>query len=283
MKKKYNSDLEQIDAAWNKLEPLLDDEVVIKKNRLNIYFNLKTLAAAAVVLLVTTIGVLFIRDSKSTLNYSTKYGQTAKIVLPDSSVVFLNGNSSLSIPKHWKESGDREVRINGEVYFSVKHTKTNQRFFVRMDDGSAVQVLGTEFNVSKRRSGTRVVLSSGKIEFHMNNGKGTPEGIVKMKPGDLVEYQSQDHTYHKKVVDPELYTSWRSSRIIFEKTKLREVLRQIQDTYGLKVKVEKPELLDMSVSGSAPTQNIDLLINGLSEIFHLDLIKKGDTLIVTKN
>lgn len=284
MKKKYNSDLEQIDAAWNKLEPLLDDDLAMEKKRWpGMVFKLKNLAAAAVLLMVAATGILFMRDYRSSLTYSTKYGQTTRVVLPDSSVVFLNGNSRLSFAKHWAGSGDREVNIDGEAYFSVKHTKTHQRFFVRMDDGSSVQVLGTEFNVSKRRSDTRVVLSSGKIEFQMKAKGGTNSGVVKMKPGDLVEYQSQKHTYTKKIVDPEVYTSWKSARLIFEKTQLREVLTQIQDTYGLKIKVQKPELLDMSVSGSAPTQNIDLLIKGLSEIFHLDLTKKGDTLIVTKN
>lgn len=282
MKKKYNQDLKQIDAAWKKLEPLLEGGIETANKKKLFLSGSKFLAAAAVFVLVTTIGILFIKDYRSMLVYSTKYGETSKVILPDSSVILLNGNTSLSYRKHWSDTGDREVTINGEAYFSIKHTKTNQKFFVRMDDHSSVEVLGTEFNVSKRKEETMVVLNSGKIKFHMNSDeKGS--GIVTMKPGDLVAFQSQKRTYTKKVVDPEIYSSWKSSRLVFEKTKLKDVLRLLHDTYGLTIIVEKPALLNMRISGSAPTQNIDQLITGLSEIFHLDFKKNGDTLMVTSN
>lgn len=283
MKKKYKNDLERIDAAWEKLEPLLEEDIQIQPERKHILFSPKLLAAAAVLLLVAAAGILFLKDYNRMLNYSTKYGETARIVLPDSSVVLLNGNTRLSFPKHWPSRGDREVNIDGEAYFSVKHTKTDQKFFVRMNDHSSVQVLGTEFNVSKRKEETRVVLSSGKIALRMETPNPGQEKVITMKPGDLVEYQTAKHTYTRKVVDPEMYSSWKSSTLVFEKTTLKEVLQQLHNTYGLNIQVEKPELMNMSVSGSAPTQNIDLLIKGLSEIFHLELIRKGDTLIVTSN
>jgi hypothetical protein len=37
----------------------------------------------------------------------------------------------------------------------------------------------------------------------------------------------------------------------------------------------------MKVSGSAPSHNIDILVKGLSEIFELNLIVKGDSLFVS--
>jgi ferric-dicitrate binding protein FerR (iron transport regulator) len=283
MKKKYTNDLERIDAAWKKLEPLLEEDTQIQPERKLTLFSPKMLAAAAVLLLVAAAGILFLKDDHRMISYTTKYGETARIVLPDSSVVLLNGNTRLSFRKHWPSNGDREVHIDGEAYFSVKHTKTDQKFFVRMNDHSSVQVLGTEFNVSKRKEETRVVLNSGKIALRMETADPAREKVITMKPGDLVEYQSARYTYVKKVVDPEMYSSWKSSRLIFEKTRLKEVLQQLHNTYGLNIQVEKPELMNMSVSGSAPTQNIDLLIKGLSEIFHLELIRKGDTLIVTSN
>ncbi|HWW39479.1 FecR family protein [Pedobacter sp.] len=283
MKKKYKNDLERIDAAWKKLEPLLEEDIQIQPERKFTLFSPKLLAAAAVLLLVAAAGILFLKDYHRMISYTTKYGETARIVLPDSSVVLLNGNTRLSFRKHWSSSGDREVNMDGEAYFSVKHTKTDQKFFVRMNDHSSVQVLGTEFNVSKRKEETRVVLNSGKIALRMETADPAREKVITMKPGDLVEYQPAQHTYIKKVVDPEMYSSWKSSRLVFEKTRLKEVLQQLHNTYGLNIQVEKPELMNMSVSGSAPTQNIDLLIKGLSEIFHLELIRKGDTLIVTSN
>jgi len=280
MTKKYKTELEQVDAAWNKLEPMLEENTPARGRLRMLFSSHKFIAAAAILIVITTLGLL-LKDYNSDIIYNTKYGETARITLPDHSVIFLNGNTRLSYPKNWPERGDREVKIKGEAYFSIKHTKTDQKFFVRMDGGMSVEVLGTQFNVSNRKQQTNVVLSSGKIRFHMDESSNTPNDTVTMKPGELVAYQPGSSTYTKKAVDPTIYSSWKSSRLEFDKTELQDVLLTLQNTYGLKIKVEKPELMHMRVSGSAPTQNIDLLIKGLSEIFHLELTKKGDTLIVT--
>lgn len=280
MKKEVNeSDLARIDAAWEKLEPLLDEK---PKG----FFNLKpsmvkALASAAVVILVSAVVLLTFRNNNKEVQFVTKYGQTLKVVLPDSSTVFLNGNSKLSYTNNWNNTSDREVNVDGEAYFSVKHTKNHQKFFVRMADNLSIEVLGTEFNVTKRDKNARVVLNSGKIDFHMDNLKAGND-VVAMKPGDLIEYQDKNQSYTKQQVDPTTYSSWKNNRIIFNKTKIVDVLQNLQYTYGLKVKVEDEKMLDMLVSGSAPTNNIQTLVDALSETFNVNFTLKGDSILLKK-
>ncbi len=280
MKKEVNqSDLAKIDAAWKKLEPLLDEK---PKG----FFNLKpsaikALVSAAVVILVSTVALLIFRAKNKEIQLVTKYGQTLKVILPDGSTVFLNGNSRLSYISNWDNTSNREVEIDGEAYFSVKHTKNHQKFFVRMSDNLSIEVLGTEFNVTKRDKNTRVVLNSGKIDFHMDNLK-TGNDVVAMKPGDLIEYQDKNQSYTKKQVDPATYSSWKNNRIIFNKTKIVDVLQNLQYTYGLKIKVEDEKMLGMLVSGSAPTNNIQALVDALSETFNVNFILKGDSILLKK-
>ena len=156
MKKEIkNSDLERINAAWNKLEPLMDEAP--KQNfKLKLLF-IKKLAIAASLILISSIVLILFIAKKEQVQFITKYGQTLKIVLPDSSTVYLNGNSKLSYINNWDNNSDREVKVDGEAYFSVKHTKSNQKFFVRMADNLSVEVLGTEFNITKRGKNTQVV------------------------------------------------------------------------------------------------------------------------------
>lgn len=280
MKKEVNeSDLARIDAAWEKLEPLLDE----KPKR---FFNLKpsmvkALASAAVVILVSAVVLLTFRNNNKEIQFVTKYGQTLEVVLPDSSTVFLNGNSKLSYTNNWDNTSNREVKIDGEAYFSVKHTKNHQKFFVRMADNLSIEVLGTEFNVTKRDKNARVVLNSGKIDFHMDNLKAGND-VVAMKPGDLIEYQDKNQSYTKQQVDPASYSSWKNNRIIFNKTKIVDVLQNLQYTYGLKVKVEDEKMLNMLVSGSAPTNNIQSLVDALSETFNVNFTLKGDSILLKK-
>ncbi|WP_081675043.1 FecR family protein [Daejeonella oryzae] len=278
MNRKHKSDRERVDAAWNKLEPLLEDRDILPVRSVR-YKHL--VAAAAILLFLSIGGAVFMNNYFKEVSYTTQYGQTQTLFLPDSSEVTLNGNSTLSYRKSGFGSGDRSVTLKGEAYFSVRHTKSDQKFFVKTANRSSVEVLGTEFNVFTRGEGTKVILNSGKIRFTPDEQKDNKDESFIMKPGDLIEYKSNTNMLIKKVVDPQVHSSWRTSRLIFDKTSLREIAQIINDTYGLHVKTQDPQLLNMKVSGSAPTQNIDMLIKGLSEIFDLELIKKGDTLIIS--
>lgn len=271
-----NNDLERINAAWNKLEPLMDE---MPKHNFKIKPFIKRFAIAAALILISSTVLLLFKAKNEQVQFTTKYGQTLKVVLPDSSTVYLNGNSSLNYVNNWDNNSDREVNIEGEAYFSVKHTKSNQKFFVRMADNLSVEVLGTEFNITKRDKNTRVVLSSGKIDFHMDNLK-TGNDVIQMKPGDLIEYQNNSQSYIKQKVDPATYSSWKNNRIIFNKTKIIDVLQNLHYTYGLKVKIEDEKMLNMRVSGSAPTNNIHSLVDALSETFNVNFVLKGDSILL---
>jgi ferric-dicitrate binding protein FerR (iron transport regulator) len=272
-------DLEQVDRAWNKLEPLLEEQSSSKL--FQFISSSKLYAIAAILFLVTTSSILFYSIYFKELTYTTKFGETKKLILPDQSVVYLNGNSKLSYNKHWLNSQDRVVKVEGEAFFSVQHTQNNQKFFVRMTNHSSVEVLGTEFNIQNRDDDTKVTLNSGKIKFHIADNQDVNTKTILMNPGELVEYESSSNSLTKKLVEPANHSSWKNSKLIFEKTELKEIINLIKNTYGLNIKVNDPELFKMKVSGSAPSHNIDILVKGLSEIFELNLIVKGDSLFVS--
>ena len=67
-----------------------------------------------------------------------------KIVLPDSSTVWLNANARLVYPRSF-EDVNRKVSISGEAFFQVRKDK-NHPFIVDIGE-LQVEVLGTSFNV----------------------------------------------------------------------------------------------------------------------------------------
>ncbi len=85
---------------------------------------------AAAVLLVLSTGWLF-RNKILYTRYETAYSTVREIMLPDSSEVMLNAHSSLLVPRWGFTNGDRNVVLNGEAVFKVKHTASNQRFLVK--------------------------------------------------------------------------------------------------------------------------------------------------------
>lgn len=62
------------------------------------------------------------------LSYSTGYGETAQLLLPDGSEVSLNGHSSLHYPASWRNTADREVWLEGEAFFKITKKENHQKF-----------------------------------------------------------------------------------------------------------------------------------------------------------
>ncbi|WP_170139475.1 FecR family protein [Larkinella arboricola] len=214
-----------------------------------------------------------------TVTLSTNYGVTRTIKLPDGSTVILNGNSALSYPKSWAEGQSREVELRGEAFFKVVHTSDHRRFKVRTADNFSVEVLGTEFTVSKRRQSTRVVLTTGRVQCNLKNKTGTD--TLLLKPGELVELGNDPTRYTRKQVDPMLYSAWTQHKMIFKNTSLQEVATMLNETYGFTIGVEKPDLLNRRISGSLPTDNVDMLLEGIAEACRLHVNKKDRHIYLT--
>jgi ferric-dicitrate binding protein FerR (iron transport regulator) len=81
--------------------------------------------------------------------------------LPDGSTVTLREGASLTIVDNFG-SGSREVVIEGEGYFEIKHDP--RRRFIAHCNGVAVTVLGTAFNI-------RLSPKTGEVEVTVTQGK----------------------------------------------------------------------------------------------------------------
>lgn len=102
----------------------------------------------------------------------TNAGMTTSVLLPDSTVVHLNSESSLRYPTFF--AGDvRQVELNGEAYFDVtQHPR--KRFIVSTPHHSQVEVYGTSFNVEAYGNETPIstTLIEGSVGFIYKNSKG---------------------------------------------------------------------------------------------------------------
>ncbi len=241
----------------------------------------KVAAAVALFLLAGSV-YLFIRGYNQEVIYTTSYGNTRKIELPDGSLVTLNGNSTLSFFPQWDGKRPREVRLQGEAFFSVvkKPGAGNAKFRVHTSYLD-VEVLGTQFNVKERRGHTQVVLNSGKIKLNSNRLPASDSLI--MKPGELVQLSGPRDTLVKKIVNPEVYSSWRKNVLIFNQTPLSEVATLIEDTYGLKVEFENDAQASKTITGNVPAANVDVLLLALSKSFNFQINREKDLIRLKDN
>ena len=113
---------------------------------------------AAAVMIAAGIWALYPKKAEKKLVVYVPREQQNRIVLPDSSIVWLNADSKL---QYNDGPQTREVTLNGEAFFDVK--KAARPFIVKAG-GSTTTVLGTRFNI-KAYSGepTAITVASGKI------------------------------------------------------------------------------------------------------------------------
>ncbi|GAA5222033.1 FecR family protein [Membranihabitans marinus] len=287
MEEKWGQGLEdkEYPGDWTEVVGRLDvlkHEISGKRqNRLQ-FFNRKMLhyAAAAILLMISTIMIWQNYAGPKTIEYSTHYGETKVVELPDGSVVRLNANSKLLWTNHWKKQGSREVILSGEAFFDVSHllddSDENYPFQVITDD-LTIKVLGTTFNVSSRRDKTDVFLATGKVELAFSDASRT---IESMEPGDMVSFSKNDGSYEKKETTTVKSASWTEGSFIYDNESLENILNEIEDIYGKEIQVVDREMLNKKYTIGLPYTNWDMVVESLALMMDLTIEKNEDGIII---
>jgi ferric-dicitrate binding protein FerR (iron transport regulator) len=101
-----------------------------------------------------------------------------------------------------------------------------------------------------------------------------------MQPGELVEYNEQSADYRQKVVNPEVYTSWKNHQLVFEGTTIREIAQILEDNFGLEVVLTDDSLGQKEFKGSVPSHDLDILLQGLSASFNISVTREKNTIVI---
>jgi ferric-dicitrate binding protein FerR (iron transport regulator) len=213
------------------------------------------------------------------VQYATGNGQTREVQLPDGSTVTLNANSTLRYAANWSPAAPREVWLNGEAYFSVKHLPNHQRFRVHTSGNFNVEVLGTKFTVYRRHEQERVVLLSGKVRVDFHD-RSQPDVIL--KPGELL--QTADTTpkqvVHKAVRAP-AYAAWKDSRLVLDDLPITELATRLHDTYGVEVVVKDSALSRQTITGTVPLGDLNLLCQALQASFNIKVERRAQRILLS--
>jgi len=249
--------------------PRVQDAPVRRLRRSSWRVWVSAAACLVVILMAAGIDKWWIRG-KNTVD--TPYGQTARLVLPDGTEVMMNANSSFTYPRHWKEGKDREGWLKGEAFFHVRKTSQHDRFIVHTDHFDVI-VTGTEFNVVNQPDNAGVVLKEGTVTLIDEHGTE-----IKMAPGDNVVLKGTQLI--RETVNPEDATAWMDNKMNFDNTPLSEVIRMIRFHYGVEVEVSNPTMLNKTLTGIYPNDNLDVLLKALEATKEYKVERSGDRVIL---
>lgn len=220
--------------------------------------------AACVALMIITLNWNTIRYE----SYETGTSENKDILLADGSVVLLKNHSSLLVPRFSFNHLERNVILKGNAEFDVIHLKGNIPFRVMIGDGYIINVLGTKFSVAAATSDKMVYLIEGKVKLSLPLGDN-----VYMAPGNLVEINKKSYKLSRPQILPAALQA-SGKGFLFYNTPLREVAKQFEQVFGVKLVINDPELQNKGISGNYDATTPDELLSALAEIFEIKVEHK---------
>ncbi|GGI25296.1 FecR family protein [Pedobacter mendelii] len=259
--------------AQSKIFDRISATIVKQKSASKVFklpFYFKVAAAFALIFLSVFIYNNFLNKEIQ----KTDFGKIRTVILPDGSEVTLNGNSKITYAKNFNK-GLREVWINGEALFKVKHLnidtnniKPGEKFIVHCSDVN-IEVLGTVFNVRDRHEKTSIGLVSGKIRIDYKDLSKVKKQFI-MVPGDFVKYAEGKSLSHQKLQDPERLTAWTGHQLVFKDATLEEISLLLVDDLGYNVRLDD-KLSKLKIEGEINVNNVNDLIKILKTTLHLNI------------
>lgn len=228
--------------------------------------------AAAAVLLLSLGGFWLANQKAPPAPLQTSYGEISRQQLPDGSTVLLNANSEISFRQDFHEGKTREIWLKGEAFFQIAKTPSKARFIVHTDRFDVV-VTGTQFNVMNRAGNTHVMLTEGSVTLQLKQGKE-----IHMKPGDFVEFAGM--APQVKTAREENVLAWREKKLFFEKTPLRIAVQQIEELYGVTIRLANEQLGEKPISGIMMNDNLDVLLQALEATTEFRIERKDKEILI---
>jgi len=242
---------------------------------------LRSMAAAVFLLLAAAAWLL--RDLPAlrpgrTLFLAERTGpnEMKRILLPDSSMVILNANSSLEYSPDLATAENREVRLEGNAFFNIKKSAGMRRFVVHARS-LAITVLGTELNVNARTAATAVSLISGKVKVTVDSNSQEP---VYLLPGYTASFDTLRKSLISNPSNTSLYSAWTDGKWNFRHTSMEEIGQLIEEYYGSQVYFQNERDKRLCINAIMEVGSLQKLIPVLEQTLHIRIILSDNRLII---
>lgn len=202
-------------------------------------------------------------------DHRTALGERKTVALADGSRIELNTDTALDIAIN---ADRRQIRLlRGEAIFHAAPDAARP-FVVSVAQGT-VTALGTVFVV--RRTDADVQVAA--IEHRIAVAASAQSQVL--NPGEAVAYDAAGLGLLRRV-DPELATSWRYGKLVFEQKPLGEVVAELARYRPGLLYLRGAGLADRAVSGVVDLGNIDIAVDHIARSLGLDVQRYAGLLTV---
>ena len=245
------------------------------RNGLRIFRSVYLKYAAAALLLIglsTTMFYLGRSDSQSVeseLKYTsviTGKGQISKVILPDSSVVWINSGTTLTYDNNFSKD-NRNLSLSRQAFLEVRKNK-HLPLIVSSGD-LQIKVLGTRFDVKAYPDDDefKVVLESGKVELLHLNDKSFSYHMV---PGQMASYRLQSGDVRLESVGNQNYSGWKTGELVFVDTPMTEVIKSLKRKFDIEVEVGSQSVYRSVFNANFKNESLKEILDYIQFSCHLN-------------
>ena len=278
-----------IDDAWNKVSEKIENVINQRSKTRNIKFINKqkkilkySLGVAASFIFLFGLFLIYKNLNKPVemLTISTEHILTDTI--SDGTIITLNKKSKLIYPKEF-EKNKRQVTLEGEAFFEVMHNP--KKPFVIEANGAYIQVLGTSFNVKANPEDEKIIVyvKTGKVRLYtVNETNDTSnifltageKGFINKKTGEaLIDSISKPKEQINEIF-------WLNKKLIFDDTKLIDVVKVLEKKYKVNIEIIDKELFDKILNTSFENETIEQVLEIISLTFNIKYSKENNVFLI---
>jgi len=220
----------------------------------------KSFSVAASIALFISIGALLLGTNSSStseaietnfLTFENTQGMIKKVRLPDGSVVSLFHNTKIQVAENFSEN--RFVQLSGEAFFEVK--RDTLRPFRVASAHLTTEVLGTSFLIKNVADQQQIVaVKTGLVKV-----SDAVDSIFMLSPNLRLDYTNEAGSISGIPEDDPLF-AWTEDVIVFENTPMSEMIKTLEDWYGVYISHDLTDSNTCQISGTYEKQSLENLL-----------------------
>lgn len=233
--------------------------------------SLRWMAAACIIGLIVWAGISNWRHEKNTeiplLTVNTVEGKTNKIILPDSTIVWMKPSSTLTYPKSFSGT-ERNISFTGEALFEV--TKDSKHPFIITSGNYSIRVLGTSFNIRQsEKKNFELMVLTGKVAVRQDNKQGKSVSTLvtaNHKLRAIADTFKVTATVEQEAILLVQQTEYLMS---FRNDEMKEVISRLEKKFNIQIEVTNKQIYSCRLTADLTDQSLNRSLRLISDALNL--------------
>ncbi len=201
--------------------------------------------------------------------------QTLIHSLSDGSIVYMAGNSEMSVPEQFS-GNSRNISFKGRAFFDIESLKGKP--FIIETAQSIVEVVGTAFTINTNNpSGIEVEVERGKVKVSL---KSAPESAEYVVAGEKVF--NTGSALKKSVIPGTESSKWYLKSMHFKDEPLINILKVINKNFGTNIILQNPQTGSKRLTVTLEDLTDEKMIQIICIPLNLESSINGNTVILSE-